>query len=141
MTLEKATTTRLPKILDERGNLSVFENDQYFPFEMKQVSWFWANSASECDTALAHETSGRVIVVLSGTMKIILNHSSLQQEVILDNDNNCLYIPPLVECLIEQCTKNTLAFLASNEICEADDSPTHFLLNKKVINEGYELPG
>jgi len=37
----------LPKIVDERGNLSFIENDKHIPFAMKRVYWIYDVSGGE----------------------------------------------------------------------------------------------
>jgi len=70
---------RLPKILDERGNLSVFENNGYFPFEIQWVSWFFSEADSAYDTRLASQD--QVVIVLSGSLKINVRQTGLPENI------------------------------------------------------------
>lgn len=139
MNVDKVTTIRLPRILDERGNLSVFENDQYFPFTLQQVSWLCTNEGDFCEADLAWETSGRIMIVFTGSLKLGLTDNTGKQELILDSDCNCIYIPPFTECRILESANDTIAFLASNEMTEIPGNSSFFFSDKNVINEGYEL--
>jgi hypothetical protein len=47
MQLDKVRIFPLPKVYDEIGNLSFFENNYFFPFEIVWVSWIFANYKTE----------------------------------------------------------------------------------------------
>ena len=39
--MKEAHIINLPKILDERGNLSFFQNEQHIPFTIQRVYWIY----------------------------------------------------------------------------------------------------
>lgn len=118
----KVLTMQLPRILDQRGNLSVFENDQYFPFEIKQVAWFWTTGNQYYDAESVAEPFERVIVVLSGSLTLLTGNDSVPTETVLNENLNCIYIPPFTACRVKYCAAHTLAFITTNAIHETGTS-------------------
>ena len=130
-------TMQLPRILDQRGNLSVFENDLYFPFRIKQVSWMWTSGDSQFTTEAEFVNSSRVIVLLAGQLTLHVSTGFEEySEIILDKNLNCICVPPIAICKVLCCSSGTLAFLASDKPYSRENSLTQLFVNneKSVVH-------
>jgi len=130
-------TMQLPRILDQRGNLSVFENDLYFPFRIKQVSWMWTSGDSQFTTEAEFVNSSRVIVLLAGQLTLHVSTGFEEySEIILDKNLNCICVPPIAICKVLCCGSGTLAFLASDKPYSRENSLTQLFVNneKSVVH-------
>ena len=73
MILALAKIIDLPKILDERGNLSFLEENKHIPFEIKRTYWIYDVPGGEIRGGHAYKTNHEFIVAISGSFDVILN--------------------------------------------------------------------
>lgn len=119
-------TLQLPQIFDERGNLSIFQNDLYFPFKIKQVSWMWTSDDVYYNTEVEAADSNRVIVLLAGKLSLQVSCGNAgYSEITLHKNLNCISIPLNATCQVKFCSRGTLAFLASDKPFSEKNSLTN----------------
>jgi len=132
---------QLPKILDERGNLSVFENDGYFPFSIECTSWLCSGEDSWYDSRLESSTFDLVVIVLAGALKLLVKDGLIEEEVLLDMSCNCICLPSHVASRISWSSADTCAFIAANAALSTEKPMIHLFPNNKAPLEQYELLG
>lgn len=64
---------QLPKFLDERGNLSFYENESQLPFVIQRVHWIYDVPGGEERGGLAYKTTEEFIVAMSGSFDVIVD--------------------------------------------------------------------
>lgn len=64
---------QLPKICDPRGNLTVTEQMNHVPFEVKRVYWTYDVPAGESRGGHAHRTCLEFIIAVSGSFSVTLD--------------------------------------------------------------------
>ena len=69
----------IPKIEDNRGNLSVVEND-VIPFEIKRVYYLYDVPAGAERGGHAHIDQKEFLIALSGSFDVVLNDGQNQQK-------------------------------------------------------------
>lgn len=74
----KIELIELPKILDERGNLSVIEAEQHIPFDIKRVYWIYDVPGGELRGSHAFKDTNELIVALSGSFDMELHDGIFQ---------------------------------------------------------------
>jgi hypothetical protein len=131
----------LPRILDERGNLSVFENDGYFPFSIECVSWLCSGEDSRYDTRLGSSPFDLVVIVLAGSLKLWVKEGLIEEEVLLDDACNCICLPAHVASRISWSSADTCAFIAASAAPGIEKPMIHIFPNNKAPLEQYELLG
>lgn len=114
MSLQRVQLLRLPKILDERGNLSFFQNDDHIPFEMKRVYWLYDVPGGEMRGGHAFKEQQEVIIALSGSFDVVLNDGQEEKTFTLNRSYFGLYVPKMIWRHIENFSTNSLAFIASD---------------------------
>ena len=111
----------IPKIIDERGNLSFLENNSQIPFEIKRVYWIYDVPGGEMRGGHAYKELEEVVIALSGSFDIILNDGKEDSKFSLNRSYNGLYIPKLMWRYIENFSTNALALIvASHSYDELD---------------------
>lgn len=131
----------LPKILDERGNLSVFENNGYFPFEIECVSWFYSGEDTHYDTPPGSSPFDLVVIVLAGSLKMLVKEGLIEEEILLDDACNCICLPAMAASCISWSAADTCAFIAANTAPSTGRPHIHLFPNNKASLEQYELLG
>lgn len=114
MSLSQAKLISLPKVLDERGNLSFFQNNDQIPFVMKRVYWLYDVPGGEIRGGHAYKNQSEVIIALSGSFDIVLRQGTKSKVFKLNRSYFGLYIPQMVWRHLENFSTNALAFIASD---------------------------
>ena len=98
----------IPKIEDNRGNLSVIEND-VIPFEIKRVYYLYDVPAGAERGGHAHIDQKESLIALSGSFDVVLNDGQNQQIVSLNK--------PYEGLLINQGIWRELNNFSSGSVC------------------------
>ncbi len=115
MGLEQVKIIALPKILDERGNLSFFENQKQVPFSIARVYWIYDVPGGEVRGGHAYKTLQEVIIALSGSFDVVLNDGKEEKTFSLNRSYTGLYIPSMVWRRLENFSTNSLALIAADQ--------------------------
>lgn len=113
---------QLPKFLDERGNLSFFENNNQIPFVIKQVHWIFDVPGGEERGGLAYKETEEFIVAASGSFDVIVDDGVKRQTIHLNRSYNGVYIPNGLWRAVENFSTNAVAIIAASELYDPNDS-------------------
>ena len=114
MSLNKVVKIELPKILDERGNLSFFENNNQIPFKIRRTYWIYDVPGGEVRGSHAFKESQEFIVALSGSFDVILHDGAKEVKYSLNRSYYGLYVPNLLWRRLENFSTNSLALIVSS---------------------------
>ena len=121
MNLESAQIIELPKILDERGNLSFLEENNHIPFIIKRAYWIYDVPGGEIRGGHSYKVNQEFIIALSGSFDVILDDGKQKKTYTLNRSYYGLYVPSNTWRSMENFSTNSLAFVvASIEYDEYD---------------------
>jgi hypothetical protein len=111
----------LPKIEDDRGNLSFFENHKQIPFGIKRTYWIY-DVPGGCERGgHAFKKQKEFIIALSGSFDVVISDGISRKVFSLNRSYYGLYIPNGVWRQMENFSTNSLALVVSStEFKEAD---------------------
>lgn len=121
MTIAEANIIQLPKIEDERGNLSFLEEGKHIPFDIKRVYWIYDVPGGEYRGAHAYKENKEFIVALSGSFDVVLDDGKNKQVFSLNRSYYGLYVPKGLWRYIDNFSTNSLAFIASSTVFNQQD--------------------
>lgn len=104
----------LPKFLDERGNLSFYENESQLPFVIQRVHWIYDVPGGEERGGLAYKTTEEFVVAMSGSFDVIVDDGVTRQKFALNRSYYGLYIPAGTWRAIENFSTNSVAVIAAS---------------------------
>lgn len=104
----------LPKILDFRGNLSVIEENNHIPFEMKRIYWIYDVPGGEVRGSHAFLNTEEFIVALSGSFDVVLHDGIEEKKFSLNRSYYGLPIPKLMWRTLENFSTNSLALIIAS---------------------------
>lgn len=104
----------LPKFLDERGNLSFYENESQLPFVIQRVHWIYDVPGGEERGGLAYKTTEEFVVAMSGSFDVIVDDGVTRQKFTLNRSYYGLYIPAGTWRAIENFSTNSVAVIAAS---------------------------
>lgn len=116
----------LPKILDDRGNLSFIEEENHVPFKIKRVYWIYDVPGGEFRGSHAYIKTEEIIMALSGSFDIILHDGKEEKKYSLNRSYYGIYIPQLVWRKLENFSTNSLALVLSSTTYDEKDYIRNF---------------
>jgi dTDP-4-dehydrorhamnose 3,5-epimerase-like enzyme len=114
MTLDDVQIIQLPKILDERGNLSFFESNNQIPFSIVRTYWIYDVPGGEQRGGHAYKSLQEFIVALSGSFDVVLNDGKQQKIFTLNRSYVGLYVPRMIWRQMENFSTNALALIVAD---------------------------
>jgi dTDP-4-dehydrorhamnose 3,5-epimerase-like enzyme len=115
MRLKDVRLIQLPKILDERGNLSFFENNHQIPFTIARTYWIYDVPGGQTRGGHAYKTLREFIVALSGSFDVVLHDGLEEQTFTLNRSNMGLYVPQMIWRHMENFATNSLALITADK--------------------------
>jgi dTDP-4-dehydrorhamnose 3,5-epimerase-like enzyme len=111
----------LPKIEDERGNLTFIEEENHIPFKIKRVYWIYDVPGGQKRGGHAFKEQKEFIVALSGSFDVVIDDGKQKQTFPLNRSYYGLYIPNGLWREMNNFSTNSLALvLSSTEFSEGD---------------------
>jgi dTDP-4-dehydrorhamnose 3,5-epimerase-like enzyme len=121
MSVTLAKIIDLPKILDERGNLSFLEENKHIPFKIKRTYWIYDVPGGETRGGHAYKTNREFIVAISGSFDVVLNDGKDTKTFSLNRSYYGLYVPNGLWRQMENFSTNSLALIIASEDYNAED--------------------
>ena len=121
MKLSEVKIIQLPKFLDERGNLSVIEEEKNIPFKIQRSYWIYDVPGGERRGGHAYKENEEFIVSLSGSFDIILDDGGERKIFSLNRSYYGLYVPKGLWREMDNFSTNSLALVLSSTKYNADD--------------------
>lgn len=119
--INKAKIIDLPKILDQRGNLSFIEGKKHIPFEIKRVYWIYDVPGGQVRGGHAFKVQQELIVALSGSFDVVVDNGKVKQTFSLNRSYYGLYLPAGLWRQMQNFSTNSVAMvLSSTFFNEAD---------------------
>ena len=120
---------QLPKILDQRGNLSFLEGNKHVPFEIKRVFWIYDVPGGETRGGHAYRDSQEFIIALSGSFDVVFKN---EQRINLNRSYYGLYIPKMTWRHMENFSTNAMALVLSSTFYDENDYVSDYELFKNT---------
>lgn len=116
-----AQIIQLPKILDQRGNLTFIEEQNHIPFKIERTFWIYDVPGGENRGGHAFRETEEFIVALSGSFTVLLDDGHEKQEFHLSRSYYGLYVPQMIWREMTDFSTNSLALVLSSTSYSAED--------------------
>jgi dTDP-4-dehydrorhamnose 3,5-epimerase-like enzyme len=117
----KIQIIQLPKIVDNRGNLSFIEESNHIPFEIKRTYWIYDVPGGEIRGGHAYKENQEFIVALSGSFDVLLNDGKKQNVFSLNRSYYGLYVPKGIWRQMKNFSTNSLALILASTVYDEKD--------------------
>ena len=143
--MEEPRLIQLPKFLDDRGNLSFFENDKQLPFVIKRVHWIYDVPGGEERGGVAYKTTEEFIVAMSGSFDVVVKNCEREWKFSLNRSYMGVYIPAGYWRAVENFSSNSVAVIAASTFYDPNDAVREItasidgrlkMIDKPVQNDG-----
>lgn len=116
-----ARIINLPKIEDPRGNLSIIEEMQHIPFEIKRTYWIYDVPGGQVRGGHAFKEQKELIVALSGSFDVVVDDGTDKKTYSLNRSYYGLYLPAGLWRQMQNFSTNALALVLSSTEYSEDD--------------------
>jgi len=116
----------LPKIMDQRGNLSFIEQNKHIPFEIKRVYWIYDVPGGQIRGSHAYKTLQEFIVALSGSFDVVLHDGKNEKKYSLNRSYYGLYVPKLYWRRLENFSTNAVCLILASDFYDEKDYIRNF---------------
>lgn len=127
---------QLPKFLDERVNLSFFENDNQLPFAIQRVHWIYDVPGGESRGGYAHKELQQLILTASGSFYVTLDDGKVRCTFNLNRPYQGLLVKPGIWRTLDDFSSGSVCLVLASEKYDADDylrEYEEFIKNKKKL--------
>jgi dTDP-4-dehydrorhamnose 3,5-epimerase-like enzyme len=104
----------LPRIFDERGNLTFIEEMEQVPFRIERVYWIYDVPGGQIRGGHAFLKQQELIIALSGSFDVIVDNGTERQIIRLNRSYNALYISSGIWRQMQNFSTNALALVLSS---------------------------
>lgn len=136
MDISDIKIVELPRFLDERGNLSVIEEEKDVPFKIQRSYWIYDVPGGEHRGGHAYKQNCEFIVALSGSFDVILDDGKGKKTFSLNRSYYGLYVPKGLWREMDNFSTNSLALVLSSTKYDEDDYIRDYEEFKRYRNEG-----
>ncbi len=125
----------LPKIEDERGNLSFIEMNNHIPFEIKRTYWIYDVPGGNSRGGHAYKRNDEFIVALSGSFDLIVNDGNNEFIFNLNRSYYGVYVPKGVWREMRNFSTNSLGLVLASIPFDKSDYIYDFDMYKSILDE------
>ena len=115
MTLNNVQLIELPKILDDRGNLTFIEGSNHIPFKIERTYMIYDVPGGETRGSHAYMELNEFIVALSGSFDVLLDDGNQKRCYSLNRSYYGLYVPKMIWRSLENFSTNSLCMILASE--------------------------
>ncbi len=127
---------QLPKIEDQRGNLSFYESLNHIPFEIKRTYWIYDVPGGQTRGGHAFKDQHEFIIALSGSFDVKLNDGVSDKTYSLSRSYYGLYVPNMIWKEMFNFSTNSLALIVSStNFSDLDYIREYEVFQKLALNE------
>ena len=106
---------------DRRGNLSVVQNRETVPFDVKRVYYLYDVPGGESRGSHAHKELSQLIIAASGSFRVTLDDGNVKRSFILNRPYQGLYVKPGIWRDLDDFSSGAVCMVLASEIYQEAD--------------------
>jgi len=111
----------LDKRHQEKGNITVVENNQEIPFEVKRIYYLYDVPGGEARGGHAHKNLRQLIIAASGSFSVNLNDGNSKRTVFLNRPYQGLLIVPGIWRELDDFSSGSVCLVLASEFYDEKD--------------------
>jgi dTDP-4-dehydrorhamnose 3,5-epimerase-like enzyme len=121
MSLSDCKILQLPKIQDQRGNLTFIESDRHIPFDIKRVYYLYDVPGGSARAAHGHKKLHQLMIAMSGSFDVTLDDGKEKKTFHLNRSYSGLYIPPMMWRDLDNFSSGAVCMVLASEYYDEQD--------------------
>ena len=106
---------------ERMGNLSVVQNGETVPFDVKRIYYLYAVPGGESRGAHAHKDLSQLIVAASGSFRVTLDDGNVKRSFILNRPYQGLYVKPGIWRDLDDFSSGAVCMVLASEVYQKED--------------------
>lgn len=119
--LGKCRLIRLPKIFDQRGNLTFVEGNRHVPFEIQRVFYLYDVPGGESRAGHAHSHLEQCIIAISGSFDVMVDNGYERKRIHLNRSHHGLYLTPMIWREIDNFSSGSVCLVLASTPYDEND--------------------
>ncbi|MCK5606212.1 WxcM-like domain-containing protein [Candidatus Pacearchaeota archaeon] len=119
--LSKCKVIDLPKIADQRGNLSFIEGSRHVPFEIKRIYYLYDVPSGETRGGHAHKNLQQFMIAMNGSFDVILDDGFNKKKFHMNRAYYGLYIPSGVWRELDNFSSESVCLVLASDYYDEED--------------------
>ena len=125
----------LPKVVDQRGNLTFIEGGRHIPFDPKRVYYLYDVPGGAARGGHAHRNLEQFIVAASGSFSVITDDGTTRQTFYLNRSYYGLYVPTMIWREIDNFSSGSVCLVLASQLYEEKDYIRDYDEFKRIAGE------
>ena len=121
MTLDNCRLINLPKIEDNRGNLTFIESGRQIPFDIKRAYYLYDVPGGATRAAHGHKALHQLMISMSGSFDVKLDDGRNKKIFHLNRSFIGLYIPPMIWRDMDNFSSGAVCMVLASEFYDESD--------------------
>ena len=109
------------KIYNETGNITVVENGENIPFDVKRIYYLYDVPSGEARGGHAHYELEQFIIAASGSFDVIINDGKNKKSVTLNRPNLALHIVPGLWRELDNFSSGSICVVLASHLYDESD--------------------
>jgi len=121
MSINNCRIIQLPKIEDQRGNLTFIESERHVPFIIKRVYYLYDVPGGSSRAAHGHKKLHQLMIAMSGSFDVTLDDGFEKKNFHLNRSYFGLYIPPMMWRDLDNFSSGAVCMVLASECYDEQD--------------------
>lgn len=121
MPLKQCKLIQLPKIEDQRGNLTFVESSNHIPFDIKRVYYLYDVPGGSSRAAHGHKKLHQLMIAMSGSFDVTLDDGHQKKTFQLNRSYYGLYIPPMMWRDLDNFSSGAVCMVLASDFYSEED--------------------
>jgi WxcM-like, C-terminal len=136
MPLQDCHLIDLPKIHDQRGNLTFIEGERHVPFDIRRVFYLYDVPGGSLRAGHALKRCHQFIIAISGSFDVVLDDGTTRQRFHLNRSHYGLYVLPLTWREIDNFSSNSVCLVLASAAYDENDYYRDYESFLAAVREG-----
>lgn len=120
-TVYDCSIIELPRLKNRAGNISIVENQDNLPFDVKRIFYIYDIPGGEDRGAHAHKECHQFLIAVSGSFEIEMDDGVNKRTVQLNRPYYGLHIPPGIWAAEKGFSSGAICLVLNSGLYEEDD--------------------
>jgi len=138
--LTKCRKIELPKVEDERGNLTFIEQSRHVPFDIDRVYYLYDVPGGERRGGHAHKELEQFIIAANGSFDLILEDQYERTTFHLNRSYYGIYVPPMTWRELENFSSGSVCLVLASDYYDEEDYIRDYDEFKEPVPDDADFP-
>ncbi len=121
MSMSDVKIIELPRINDQRGNLTFVESGRHVPFQIKRTYYLYDVPGGASRAGHGHRALQQLIIAMSGSFDVTLDDGKEKKKFHLNRSYNGLYVPPMMWRDLDNFSSGAVCMVLASEFYDESD--------------------